>query len=344
MASRSINFLKQRRVDLPATLNDESSAIIFNPDRIKLQQKRYDGTQQRFLDWSTQHNRNVLESVTAIDLINYLAYGHIHHKWAYSTLLQYKQAILQLYTVEQRAQITTDKSYIQFFTALKNDSLISFDFPVINLQPAIDFVISLGPNEQMPLLQLTQKLCFLLGITGFLRPSDIERINDAKTIVASGTLRLVILAPKEKRSGRPIEKVVVISEHSTLSLCPVACYQAYKERFLLSPAHTQQHPRLPQLMYVPLLRSTTDYKRYIGAERISKHIKVILNLATTTASPSSMGKKTIKARAVGSTNAILAGAKLEDVLTHGSWASSSIFDTYYRLNRASATNFTNLIL
>ncbi|KAI7862714.1 uncharacterized protein EV154DRAFT_433286 [Mucor mucedo] len=277
-------------------------------------------------------------------MVNYLAYGHVHHKWAYNTILQYKQAILKLYTKEQRALIANDDSYINFFAALKNDAVLSFDFPVINLQPAIDFVLGLGENQSMNLLQLTQKLCFLLGITGFLRPSDIERIDDSKTMVTAESLRLVILAPKEKRAGRPIEKVVVISNHSSPLLCPVATYQTYKTHFRAEPPIIRQHARLPQFTYTALVRNTTDTNRCIGSERISKHIRSILSLATTTATTSSTSRKTIKARAVGSTRAILAGAKLEDILTHGSWASSSIFDTYYRLNRASATNFSNLIL
>ncbi|KAG2191001.1 hypothetical protein INT47_006018 [Mucor saturninus] len=344
MAPSPLIIPKQRHVDNPPTLNEESTAIINNPHRLQMQRRCYDGAQRRFLDWSIQHNRKVLEFVSAIDMVNYLAYGRVHHKWAYNTILQYKQAILKLYTKEQRALIANEDSYINFFAALKNEAVLSFDFPVINLQPAIDFVLGLGKNQSMNLLQLTQKLCFLLGITGFLRPSDIERIDDSKTMVTTESLRSVILAPKEKRAGRPIEKVVVISNHSSPLLCPVATYQTYKTHFLAEPPIIRQHARLPQFTYTALVRNTTDTNRCIGSERISKHIRSILSLATTTATTSSTSRKTIKARAVGSTRAILAGAKLEDILTQGSWASSSIFDTYYRLNRASATNFSNLIL
>ncbi|KAG2233255.1 hypothetical protein INT48_001704 [Thamnidium elegans] len=140
----------------------------------------------------------------------------------------------------------------------------------------------------MSLLRLTQNLCFLLGITWFLRPSDIERINDGKALVSANTLRLVILAPKEKRSGRPIEKCVVISVDSNPSLYPAACYQAYKECFIYLPPLIRQHPRLPQFSYVPLVRNVTDSDKCIGSERISNHIKSVLNLATTTASPTSL--------------------------------------------------------
>lgn len=148
------------------------------------------------------------------------------------------------------------------------------------------------------------------------------------------------MAPKEKRSGRPIEKVILISAHSNEQLFPVACYKAYKSRFLYLSPVVRSHDRLPQFSYTPLICNTT----IIGSERTSNYIKSILRLAITTCTASTLGRKSIKVRAVGSTRNILAGVKLEDILTHGSWVSSSIFDTYYRLNRASATNFTDLIL
>ncbi|KAI7895436.1 uncharacterized protein EV154DRAFT_457481 [Mucor mucedo] len=344
MACGSINSTKQQRTNEPSTLSEESSSIIFDPHRVQLKQKRYNGTQQRFLDWGNQHNRNVLEFVNAIDIINYLAYGRVHHNWSYATILQYKQAILQLYEQTQRDSITTNPAFIEFFSALKSNAILSFDFPMINLQPAIDVMLSWGENCDMTLLQITQKLCFLLGITGFLRPSDIERIDDSKTLVVNDALRLVVLAPKEKRAGRPIEKVVNISAHSNIMLCLVTCYTQYKNRFASLAPVVRSHDRLPHLLYTALVRNITDHNKAIGSERISKHITSILCRATTTCTASTSSRKTIKARAVGSTRAILAGAKLDDVLTHGSWASSSIFDTYYRLNRASATNFTDLIL
>ncbi|KAI8136518.1 hypothetical protein BJV82DRAFT_489032, partial [Fennellomyces sp. T-0311] len=56
------------------------------------------------------------------------------------------------------------------------------------------------------------------------------------------------------------------------------------------------------------------------------------------------GVRRPKARALGSTRAVEAGASINDVLTHGSWISSSVFDTFYRLSRATATDFTHLAL
>ncbi|KAI8150390.1 hypothetical protein BJV82DRAFT_501968, partial [Fennellomyces sp. T-0311] len=60
--------------------------------------------------------------------------------------------------------------------------------------------------------------------------------------------------------------------------------------------------------------------------------------------PLPVGAQRPKARALGSTKAIEAGASLDDILTYGSWLSSSVFDTFYRLSRATATDFTSLAL
>ncbi|KAI9024983.1 hypothetical protein CLU79DRAFT_686734, partial [Phycomyces nitens] len=47
-----------------------------------------------------------------------------------------------------------------------------------------------------------------------------------------------------------------------------------------------------------------------------------------------------RARALGSTAATRFGIPLDDILTHGSWASSSVFDTFYRLSCETASDFT----
>lgn len=44
------------------------------------------------------------------------------------------------------------------------------------------------------------------------------------------------------------------------------------------------------------------------------------------------------------TEAIKKGARVDDVVVHGNWSSSIIFDRFYRLTSASAVNFTSLVL
>ncbi|OMJ27986.1 hypothetical protein AYI69_g2552 [Smittium culicis] len=64
-----------------------------------------------------------------------------------------------------------------------------------------------------------------------MRASDIHHIDDAQTTTIDGTLKLVIVAPKEKHKGRPIIRPCEISCHSDKLLCPVeACRPTPKAR------------------------------------------------------------------------------------------------------------------
>ncbi|KAI9004821.1 hypothetical protein CLU79DRAFT_41139 [Phycomyces nitens] len=187
-------------------------------------------------------------------------------------------------------------------------------------------------------MTLTRKLCWLLAVCGFLRPADLERADDARTSVEHGILRLVIVAPKEKRSGRRIERVVAVQPHDEPLLCPVATYHAYKSRIVRVPC-VRPHPVLVEVMIHCLVRDVYFNDRPIGAERISKHIQFIMNKI-----PQPSGTACPKTRALGPTPALAAGASVDDILVHGSRAFSSVFDTFYRLSRQTISNFSVMAL
>jgi hypothetical protein len=60
--------------------------------------------------------------------------------------------------------------------------------------------------------------------------------------------------------------------------------------------------------------------------------------------PASKRSGRLKEGALGSSRALLAGASVDDVVTHGGWASRSIFNTFCRLLAKSSSNFTSLAL
>ncbi|KAG0202432.1 hypothetical protein BGX28_005035, partial [Mortierella sp. GBA30] len=97
-------------------------------------------------------------------------------------------------------------------------------------------------------------------------------------------------------------------------------------------------PRIHRYSNV-LSRDARDFNKPIGAERISKHISSLSAL-------SSLPKdaKLPNARAIGSTAAIKQGASVDDVVVQGHWSSSILFDQFYRLNAATTTNFTSMVL
>ncbi|OMJ24386.1 hypothetical protein AYI70_g1621 [Smittium culicis] len=97
--------------------------------------------------------------------------------------------------------------------------------PSMDISPIIEYFREIGDNEQLDIKSLTSKTCWLLAVCGFMRASDIHRIDDAQTNTIDGTLKLVIVAPKEKFKGRPITRPCEISCHSDKLLCPVAAYR-----------------------------------------------------------------------------------------------------------------------
>lgn len=59
-------------------------------------------------------------------------------------------------------------------------------------------------------------------MAGFLRPSDLERVDLHATSVSSdGMLSLIIITPKEKRRGQRIVKTITIHPYHNISF--VSC-------------------------------------------------------------------------------------------------------------------------
>ncbi|KAL9550035.1 hypothetical protein MBANPS3_004928 [Mucor bainieri] len=182
-------------------------------------------------------------------------------------------------------------------------------------------------------------------INRFLRNADIYRINVVKVQLHDNNtkLQLVIDCPKEKRKGLPIERVTVIQQHTEPTiLCPIRTYLAYTHCIATTPC-VGPHPTRPSRQLDFLVRSLHDFKVAVGPQTIGRHVRSILamveveNRANTSSRP-------LRARAVGSTDSVLHGASVDDILAHGSWSSSSIFDNFYRLSRETLTNFTHMSL
>ncbi|OMJ16010.1 hypothetical protein AYI70_g6867 [Smittium culicis] len=97
----------------------------------------------------------------------------------------------------------------------------------MDISPVIEYFREIGDNEKLNIKSLTSKKCWLLAVCGFMRARDVHRIDDAQTTKIDGTLKLVIVALKDKRKARPIIKPCEISCQSDKLLCPV---EAYRDR------------------------------------------------------------------------------------------------------------------
>ncbi|EIE78258.1 hypothetical protein RO3G_02962 [Rhizopus delemar RA 99-880] len=86
--------------------------------------------------------------------------------------------------------------------------------PTINLSPTFHHLQQL-PHTTCSSSQLQAKLAFLLGVTCFLRPSDLQRIPYRSIQVSpnSASLYFEVHAPKEKRNRRLIIKSFTVKAH-----------------------------------------------------------------------------------------------------------------------------------
>ncbi|PHZ07828.1 uncharacterized protein RHIMIDRAFT_242178 [Rhizopus microsporus ATCC 52813] len=172
-------------------------------------------------------------------------------------------------------------------------------------------------------------------MAGFLRPSDLERVDlDATMVSSDKVLFLNIIAPKEKRHGQRVTKVITIHPHTDPFLCPVAVFEEYKQRIASSDCRTA-HPLFLTIKLNRLLRSLQNHNTPIAVKRISKYIKQIM---TKVGRPAQAPVP--KARGLAATLAVQAGVSVDNIIAHGSWSSRDIFEHYYRLSSATSTNFS----
>jgi hypothetical protein len=295
---------------------------------------RYAQVQAKFLGWCRDHEADPSE---AASVLNFLAHGREHFNWSIQTLLNYRSSIADMF--DDRSTILEFWPLRTFFQAVQDTTIRSHNSTPVDIAPIIRHLHQLGPNHSMSLPDLTAKLCWLLGVCGFMRPSDIERVDlDKSSLHLQDKVVLTVVAPKEKRLGQRIHKDVTIRQHSDPLLCPVATLRSYLDRHAHRPCQFP-HPVLPHVHINYLVRDIRDYHRPVYAQRISNHIKTIMSLL-----PNHPPRGRLRARALGSTRALLAGASTDAVVNHGHWSSQSIFDNFYRLSTESTTNFTALVL
>ncbi|OMJ11203.1 hypothetical protein AYI69_g9922, partial [Smittium culicis] len=317
-----------------AGLDDQVINLMLDNTRVKTKQKKYLNPKTKFLQWLST-SAIAIENVTVVNVINYLEQQRKALNWRLGTVKDYKSAILDISS--DWVSFSDDPLMKEYLKQLSSSNIRSFGNPLY-ISPIIDHIRKLGHNSRMSKYDLTAKLFWLIAICGFLRPSDIERIDDSKTSVTKEYIKFIIVGPKEKRNGTPIEKVSIIHTHSDKKLCPVETYKSYKQRIAVTSC-VKPHPLLDGHSISYLIRNLKEHSTNIGAQRISKHINKLMSLI-----PLSPNAKVPKARAFGSTRANSSGATYDDVITQEFWASRGIFDTYYQLSRRTRENLTKHVL
>jgi hypothetical protein len=306
--------------------------VLNNPQETRKLQA-YKNVQDRYIKWALARGVDPMKP-NPPQLLNWLAAGVTISDWSPGTVENYRAAIIYMYDDKSSFR---DADFQSFFKAIRARHVREVKELNIDIQPALDHLRNQGPNKDLSMSALTKKLCWLLGICGFMRPSDIEYINLAhkKFELTESQCVLPVVRPKETRNGQPIHKCITIKCHDDPLLCPVQTMTEYLHRIhdhkIMVP-----HPKNKTELYRPLIRDVRFPKKPVGNDTISNHIASITELLSL--------PENAKARAIGPTEAIKKGARVDDVVVHGNWSSSIIFDRFYRLTSASAVNFTSLVL
>jgi hypothetical protein len=161
------------------------------------------------------------------------------------TLSSYRSVILNMFPTRDNVQDLW--SHKLFFEAVNYSEIRSLQTQHINLSPIIEHHRQLGDNANLSLSNLAIKLGWLLGVCGFMRPSDIERVDTNQCEWStSDSVLLTVVAPKEKRLGQRITKTIHIRPHSNSVLYPMATFKAYVLR-THRRACLFAHPVLPHV-------------------------------------------------------------------------------------------------
>jgi len=304
--------------------------ICFNKSASRTQ-KHYESHQKEFRQWLEEGSFEEGISL-AVPVVNWLHFVRVARKLRWSTIMTMKSAVLALFYDPDI--VRRDPYYRAFLKAGKSETVVESKSADYDITPVLEYFRELPSNKDMPLEELTWKLCWLLGVCGFMRPDDICCVDvSLSKLTRSRKLELVVVFPKERSGGQRVIKHVTISPHPDPKLCPVEAYTSYLAR-LPDPLMRYPHPKDPDRDMAPLIRFINNLSQVARPTTISCHMaKVSQKMAI-------QGSKAPKLRALGSTLAAIAGVPVADIMVQGNWSSPKVFEKHYRLSSATANNIS----
>jgi hypothetical protein len=321
-------YLETRRLELirskyqQSDLNENARAIFIN-HRIQdnSTNKSYKPGQMLFLKWCLEKQISQ-QFFTPADLINFLSDMHTNRSYAVSTIQLFRSAVTNLHYDPN--SLREDERLNSFIATLLGQAPpIQLHRPTISLQPTVDHLRALD-NSAISLATLQSKLAFLLGVTCFLRPSDLQRIPLSSVSVSDGsTLSFNVDCPKEKRKRRRIIKSFQVKAHIDQRICPVYTFQIFLQR-------------RPPCQATTLFVNSLQPNNLISSRTIQSWISRLIDLST--------DEKRVSLRSIASSLALQSGIPKEDVVTMGNWTSSKTFEDHYRREHLSMFDFTNTLI
>ncbi|OLY81781.1 hypothetical protein AYI68_g4110 [Smittium mucronatum] len=184
----------------------------------------------------------------------------------------------------------------------------------VDIKPIITKIRNWGPSMKLSEKDLAAKLFWLLAVTGFLRASEIHRLDDDRSFITQGIINLAIIAPKKKSKGRPIIRPCKIIRHPDLVLFPLYTYEVYKQRIAQNLCPTP-HVNNSSLMVSRLLGYLNDYAKPLSMDIITRYINSLSELIFRP--PNTPIPKT---RAIGANLASISGVSAGKVVTQTFWS------------------------
>ncbi|KAG2212979.1 hypothetical protein INT45_005487 [Circinella minor] len=254
-----------------------------------------------------------LNQYTTIQLIEFLQLAS-DSGFAPGTINLFRWAVTAFHV--DPSTLSKSKELYQFLSCIKKAAPpISLTKSPVDLTPSFTFLHSIPSNTSTLLNSLSKKCAFLLAAAAFLRPSDLHRISLPDCSVDEDShLHLIIVAPKETRQGRRINKdLVLLPLLDDVDLCPVATFEALVA-----------HPGRSSSQFLFINSRHTDQP--LAVTTLSTYIRSVLKLSPTA---SLNGSRLPSVRSVASDKALRNSVSLDDVLLMGNWSSSSVFNNHY---------------
>ncbi|KAF9150639.1 hypothetical protein BGX20_005628 [Mortierella sp. AD010] len=153
---------------------------------------------------SSQRTMDAIPTFDPISIMNYLTRWLYELGWATTTVFNYRTKILRLY--DNTDATTSYSGYRSFMGSVAAVGVKRIRNINISLVPVYPHIIDLGHNHAMLILDLSRKLCWLLGTCALMRPGDIHCIDASQSKIVEGDLEVQVLFPKERRAKKRIIK------------------------------------------------------------------------------------------------------------------------------------------
>lgn len=189
----------------------------------------------------------------------------------------------------------------------------------------LDYIESLGHNEDLDFRALTRKLVTLLALSSLLRVSEITAIVASSVSLSNSGASLSLGKPRKARHAGPL-KSFYYSKFANKDLCPVDCLGFYI--YITSPL---RNPRNMSSLLISLIEPHLP----VSPSTVAHWIKRLLKDAGVNTAVFSAHST----RGADSSKASDCGVPIKDILSAGSWSSESTFGRFYR--RQSSLNLVS---